>query len=138
MHDIIAVVFDFDDTLAPDSTSGWLRRAGLDTGPFWKQEVGDLLAQDWDPVPAYLYKMIEQSRRGAMPPLTREDLRAWGRELPLHPSLRLVRVPPADVRERDLDAHAALDELGDLLHSAAEVAGRVLDARCGRVPERVH
>lgn len=90
MHDIIAVVFDFDDTLAPDSTSGWLRRAGLDTGPFWKQEVGELLAQDWDPVPAYLFTMIERSRRGAMPPLTRADLAAWGRELPLHPGVETL------------------------------------------------
>ena len=29
MHETIAVVFDFDDTLAPDSTSGYLAEAGI-------------------------------------------------------------------------------------------------------------
>ena len=87
MHETIAVIFDFDDTLAPDSTSGYLRRAGVDVGRFWKDEVHPLIAEDWDPVPAYLYKMIEKSRDGGMPPITREDLRRWGAELPLHPGV---------------------------------------------------
>ena len=29
MHETIAVIFDFDDTLAPDSTSGYLNDVGL-------------------------------------------------------------------------------------------------------------
>ena len=85
MHETIAVIFDFDDTLAPDSTSGYLRRAGVDVGRFWKDEVHPLIANDWDPVPAYLYKMIEKSREGSMPPITRNDLCQWGKDLPLHP-----------------------------------------------------
>jgi phosphoserine phosphatase len=85
MHNIIAVIFDFDDTLAPDSTTGYLRRAGLtDTAHFWQHEVTQLIDKDWDPVPAYLYAMIEKARAGAIPPITRESLSAWGRELPLH------------------------------------------------------
>ncbi len=96
MHNIIAVIFDFDDTLAPDSTTGYLRHAGLrDTAHFWQHEVSSLIDKDWDPVPAYLYAMIQKSRNGAIPPITRESLAAWGRQLPLHggveklfPSLR--------------------------------------------------
>jgi hypothetical protein len=85
MHETIAVVFDFDDTLAPDSTTGYLRRAGLgDLEAFWKTEVAALTGDDWDPVPAYLYRMIEASRSGRIPPITRDGLVAWGRELPLH------------------------------------------------------
>lgn len=87
MHEIIAVVFDFDDTLAPDSTTGYLRRAGLDTADFWKNDVHGLIAEDWDPVPAYLYTMIEKSRAGAIAPITREELCRWGRDLPLHPGV---------------------------------------------------
>ena len=39
MHEIIAIIFDFDDTLAPDSTSGYLGRCGIDVPRFWKEEV---------------------------------------------------------------------------------------------------
>ena len=44
MHETIAVVFDFDDTLAPDTTSGFLRHCGLDdVGRFWKDRVDPLV-----------------------------------------------------------------------------------------------
>jgi len=84
MSDVIALIFDFDDTLAPDSTSGFLEQAGVDTARFWKEQVDPLLEQDWDPVPAYLYRMIELSQRGAAQRITRESLRQWGATLPLH------------------------------------------------------
>jgi phosphoglycolate phosphatase-like HAD superfamily hydrolase len=70
LQDIIAVVFDFDDTLAPDSTSGYLRRAGVDVAHFWKSDVDALIAQDWDPVPAYLHRMIETARDGGIVGMT--------------------------------------------------------------------
>ena len=57
MSDVIALIFDFDDTLAPDSTSGFLETIGVDTQQFWTKRVDPLLAQDWDPVPAYLHQM---------------------------------------------------------------------------------
>jgi len=41
----IAVVFDFDDTLGPDSTTGFLKQAGIkDIDTFWK-EVGDMMVE---------------------------------------------------------------------------------------------
>ena len=85
MADVIALVFDFDDTLAPDSTSGFLQHLGVDATVFWRDQVGPLLSeQDWDPVPAYLYRMLELSRTGAQGRITRERLRDWGGRLPLH------------------------------------------------------
>jgi len=85
MSDVIALVFDFDDTLAPDSTSGFLASIGVDTAAFWKDEVDPLLfEQDWDPVPAYLHRMIELSQRGDHGAITQARLQAWGRALPLH------------------------------------------------------
>ena len=63
MSDVIALIFDFDDTLASDSTSGFLGSIGVDTASFWKDQVDPLLTHhDWDPVPAYLYKMIQLSQ----------------------------------------------------------------------------
>jgi hydroxymethylpyrimidine pyrophosphatase-like HAD family hydrolase len=64
MKNIIAIVFDFDETLAKDSTTSLLESIGIDTNLFWKKEVQDLLNFGWDPVPAYLFKMIEYSKDG--------------------------------------------------------------------------
>jgi len=83
MQETIAVVFDFDDTLAPDTTSGYLQRHGIPPEDFWLREVNPLYADDWDPVPAYLHKMIEAAGQGRIP-LTRDSLAAWGAEAPLH------------------------------------------------------
>lgn len=85
MSDVIALVFDFDDTLAPDSTSGFLESIGVDTREFWTSRVDPLIRQDWDPVPAYLYELIQLSaERGADGAITQERLRAWGQTLALH------------------------------------------------------
>ena len=85
MADVVALVFDFDDTLAPDSTSGFLQDIGVDVPAFWHEQVDPLLNhEDWDPVPAYLYRMLELSRSGPQGPITRDRLRDWGRRLPLH------------------------------------------------------
>jgi len=87
MKEHIAVVFDFDDTLAPDSTSGLLERLGVDVPRFWKETVQPLIDDDWDPVPAYLREMIRLSDSGALSggAITRDTLANWGAALPLHP-----------------------------------------------------
>ena len=85
MHDTIALIFDFDDTLAPDSTSAFLQEHGIpDIRRFWDHEVHELILEDWDPVPAYLYLMIQKSRNGEIPAITRAMLRDWGARLPLY------------------------------------------------------
>lgn len=86
MHNIIAIVFDFDDTLAPDSTSGFLAETGIDVPRFWREKVDTLVEQGWDPVPAYLYRMIEASKKN--PPeqkFTKEAFMKWGRQVPFYP-----------------------------------------------------
>jgi hypothetical protein len=82
LQDTIAVVFDFDETLAPDSTSSFLDSLGIDVKGFWTREVQPLLDSGWDPVPAYLYMMIEKSRAGGPDTLiTQSQLTAWGKKL---------------------------------------------------------
>ena len=77
----IAVIFDFDDTLAPDSTSAFLQSLNVDVQDFWRQRVDALIQKDWDPIPAYLFQMIEASRNGAHGPITRERLQKWGAQV---------------------------------------------------------
>lgn len=122
MQEIIAVIFDFDDTLAPDSTSGYLRRAGIDVASFWKRDVDALIARDWDPVPAYLHMMIEKSKQGEMPGMCRDDLTAWGRDLPLHPGVEdLFERLRAVVRQVDprvsLEFYLISSGIGDVVRN---------------------
>ena len=80
MQDTIAIVFDFDDTLAPDSTSSFLESLGIEVPSFWKDDVQPMLDAGWDPVPAYLYKMIERSGELGEP-ITESRLAAYGSDV---------------------------------------------------------
>lgn len=91
MQETIAIVFDFDDTLAPDTTSGFLDWIGIkDVESFWAEDVAPLVRGGWDPVPAYMYAMVEAGRTGRCRPITREALHAWGSEAPLHAGVPAV------------------------------------------------
>lgn len=77
----IAVIFDFDDTLAPDSTSGFLQDLGVDVKAFW-QQVKPLVDAGWDPIPAYLFELINLSNSdNPATRITRERLAQWGRKI---------------------------------------------------------
>lgn len=52
--EILAVIFDFDDTLVPDSTTRLLDSYGYDTDRFWKKEVRALVSRGYDPTLAWL------------------------------------------------------------------------------------
>lgn len=52
--EILAAVFDFDETLAPDSTTRLLESFGYDTGTFWKEDVRALVSRGYDPTLAWL------------------------------------------------------------------------------------
>jgi len=91
VQEIIAVIFDFDDTLAPDTTTAFLESRGIDSDRFWREKVDSLLAAGWDPIPAYLYGMIEESR--ALPPgerITAERLAAFGRQVRFHKGVNSI------------------------------------------------
>ena len=79
----IAVIFDFDETLAPDSTSSFLEGLGVDVEDFWANKVTPMYKeQGWDPIPAYLYKIIELSKMGdERSRITQEKLAAFGKEI---------------------------------------------------------
>ena len=86
----IAVIFDFDDTLAPDSTSAYLHSLGLDLHQFWQKRVADLIEDNWDPIPAYLFQMIEESRQGHIGPITRQSLQDWGGQVRFYPQVPTI------------------------------------------------
>jgi hypothetical protein len=125
MQETIAVAFDFDDTLAPDSTSGYLKKSGVeDISSFWKTDVGHLLSDDWDPVPAYLHKIIEISKNGTIPKITKDSLIEWGSELPLHEGVKTIFSRLRNV-VRDAYPRASIEfylissGIGDILRNTA-------------------
>lgn len=82
MHDTIAVVFDFDDTLAPDSTSAFLDSLNVNVRTFWKRRVDPLIEDGWDPIASYLYMMIQESvSRPEGKRITKDSLAAFGRKV---------------------------------------------------------
>ncbi|MBU4306182.1 MAG: haloacid dehalogenase-like hydrolase [Candidatus Omnitrophica bacterium] len=80
MNRRIAVVFDFDETLSPDSTSSFLESMGIDAQDFWVNKVNPLYQEHgWDPIPAYLYMMIRLSEsQNAQRKITKQKFQAFG------------------------------------------------------------
>jgi phosphoserine phosphatase len=61
----IALIFDFDDTLAHDSSTDYLESLGVDTRDFWGAANKGLIDSGWDPVPAYMYQLVRYSQAQA-------------------------------------------------------------------------
>jgi hypothetical protein len=81
----VGIVFDFDGTLAPDSTSAFLRHRGFDAERFWKTDVQARMDEGWDPVPAYLYELWRLSQAGGNgAPITKEDFQRFGAGMRLY------------------------------------------------------
>lgn len=79
---ILAIVFDFDDTLVPDSTSLLLRSRGVDTETFWREEAKALVASGYDPTHAYLRRILDRVQPGGeLEGLSNRELREFGRTL---------------------------------------------------------
>ena len=64
MSQVIAIVFDFDDTLLPDSTSELLESRGIDAMEFWRNEAKALLDLGYDPTHAYLNLILDRVGKG--------------------------------------------------------------------------
>ena len=79
---VIAVIFDFDDTLAPDSTSQLLDAHGIDAIEMWATTAPRLVAAGYDPPLAYLNCLLDWvGPDRPLGPLTNTDLAAFGAHL---------------------------------------------------------
>ena len=58
-QEIIAIICDCDDTLCPDTTNKLVRDLGIDSSGFWRNQVGPMVRDGWDPPLAYLNKLLE-------------------------------------------------------------------------------
>lgn len=76
--DVVALIFDFDDTLAPDSTAALLASRGVDTSKFWGVQK-ELIQDGYDPPLAYLKLLLDNVGKGKpLGELTNKDLLEFG------------------------------------------------------------
>lgn len=82
MTTAIAVIFDFDDTLIPDSTTLLLKEHSVNTEKFW-QEAQDLVKNEgYDPTHAFLRLFLAQiGKTKKLGELTNKDLEHFGKKL---------------------------------------------------------
>jgi 2-hydroxy-3-keto-5-methylthiopentenyl-1-phosphate phosphatase len=78
----IAIIFDFDDTLMPDSTTELMKKFGVDPDEFWGKTVRELILSGYEPALAYLNRMLENIGEGKLlGKLSNDDLREFGKTL---------------------------------------------------------
>ncbi|WKT57170.1 HAD family hydrolase [Candidatus Nitrosotenuis chungbukensis] len=76
----IGVIFDYDDTLVPDTATELLKKYGIDHEKFWGEDVKQLLLEGYDPTHAYLKLILNNIGEGKpFGKLTNKDLRAFGK-----------------------------------------------------------
>jgi 2-hydroxy-3-keto-5-methylthiopentenyl-1-phosphate phosphatase len=79
MNSIIAVIFDYDDTIVPDSTTQLLENYGIDSTTFWEVEFKKLVGQGYNPTNAYLRLILDNIGDGKpFNGLTNKKLREFG------------------------------------------------------------
>lgn len=78
----IGLIFDFDDTLAPDSTTQLLEEHGIDPEEFWFTEFQSRVRLGYDPTVAYLSLLLDKvGEDRPLGELTLEELEAFGANL---------------------------------------------------------
>ena len=76
---VIAVIFDFDDTIVPDSTTELLKNHGIKPDDFWLKDVRALIDSGYDPTHAYLKHLLDLvGNDRPLGQLTNDELRTFG------------------------------------------------------------
>lgn len=82
---VVAIVFDFDETLGPDTISFVLQKQSISPVLFWKK-VNRMVTDGWDPPLAYMHLLFNSSKEGKLD-LSKQLLQRMGEKLPLFPGL---------------------------------------------------
>lgn len=83
VHKRIGILFDFDDTLAPDSYGRLLKSCGIDHDQFEQERVQPLIDDGWDRILAKMYCLVAESQREGGCTITKQRLLNVGRDIPL-------------------------------------------------------
>src|SRR4051794_13260354 len=87
-QNIVAVVFDFDDTLTDDSTTRLLEAHGVDPVDFWQNRMAQLTDAGWDSPLAYMKLILDNVGDGKpLGRLTNAQLKEFGQRLKFYPGI---------------------------------------------------
>lgn len=103
---IIGIIFDFDGTLAPDTTGTMVKSFGVEPSTFWRDHVHRRIDDGWDPSTAQMYSLLEVGRSPGTGEqrLTREMLEECGRNLkPFDGVMELFETLNERVRQKNSD-----------------------------------
>jgi len=120
----IALIFDFDETLVEESTSALIESLGVSSEWFWNKNIKILLNKDWDPVPAYMYKLIELSMSKDKSQITKESLKEHAKNLKFKPGvLSLFKNLKEYIQKKEssinLEFYIISSGLGDIIRNSA-------------------
>lgn len=76
----IALVFDFDDTLVPDTVDSLLKSLGVDALKFRQERIQPLVESGWDKILARFYALIEESKHQGNK-ITKEYITSFSEQL---------------------------------------------------------
>lgn len=126
----LAVVFDFDDTLVPDSTTLLLEEHGIHSHDFWLRDVKKLVVQGYDPAHAYLKVLLDNIGIGKrLGSLTSRELRRFGTKIErkFHPGLAELlndlRGIVGKYKNIDIEFYIISGGLQDIIEGSKLVAG---------------
>ena len=86
-QNVLALVFDFDDTLTDDSTTQLLVKHGVDPEAFWNG-VAEMVKAEWDPTIAFLQSIFELTNADSpLAGLSNAALREFGKTLKFYQGL---------------------------------------------------
>src|SRR2546429_1629217 len=88
IKDIVALIFDFDDTLSPDSTSKLLEKHDIEPADFWQRDAKALIKDGYDQTAAFLKLFLDNIGKGKkLGELTNAKLREFGSSLEFYDGL---------------------------------------------------
>lgn len=77
----IALAFDFDDTLVPDTVDSLLESCDIDSQAFRQERIQPLIDNGWEPILARFYSLIQESKRRDKNKITKDYIAKFGQEL---------------------------------------------------------
>ena len=82
MGEVIALIFDFDDTLISDSTSLFLEEYSLKPEEFWNNEVTNLVNKGYEPTHAFLANFLRHCKSGGkLEGISSKELSEFGKKI---------------------------------------------------------
>lgn len=84
-HNRIALIFDFDETLAPDSFSALLDQCGIDADQFKEERIAPLIENGWDKKMARFYSLAAASQEQDDLTITADTFAEVGEQISLYP-----------------------------------------------------